>query len=602
MLRAIAPRAAALLTLLATASLAFPALADTPDPSVVPEPVALAGGGLAPPGDTLASGADEIAGEIAVDLDDGLPASEVARLESLYGLRPNSDYSRDHDRIELTDVSPEREEAVLDALSHEKGVKYAEHMEVYRASYVPDDPLYKDQWHLTRVGAESAWEFTCGRGVTVAVVDTGVACFDKGPFSRGTDLAGTRCEGGYNFVSNSREAIDDQGHGTHVAGTIAQTTNNGRGTAGLAFCATLMPVKVLNRYGWGTLASVAEGIRFAADHGAQVINLSLGGSSKSRILEEAVRYAQGKGSLVVAAAGNSGKSVGYPAAYEGVLAVSATDSNDTIAWFSSRGPQVGIAAPGVGVTQQTICQAGRNKCEIFGTFSGTSMASPHVAGSAALLMGIGVTDADAAKEALLTAARPEPSSAAEHRPDLYGAGIVDAAAAVRHEFLRRAALRLGGLFAVLLWIWRWIRRRRGKADFGVGTVLGGLTGAVGLFPVLPWLGGLSRLGTYRWLGELATRPFAEWDLGWSVAWHRWLPLANAFPVIAAMAVFFGIKRLRPTLGGFAAGMTAVLLQLALSLDVASPFGSLTTRVWLLGNAVVCVWLARVALEREGRGA
>ena len=128
MLRVIAPRAVALLTLLTPASLAFPARADAIEAADTP--------------DTLATGAEEILGEIAVDLDDGLPASEVARLESTYGLRPNSDYSREHDRIELTDVSPYREEAVLDALSHEKGVKYAERMEVYRASYVPDDPLY----------------------------------------------------------------------------------------------------------------------------------------------------------------------------------------------------------------------------------------------------------------------------------------------------------------------------------------------------------------------------------------------------------------------------------------------------------------------------
>ncbi len=158
-------------------------------------------------------------------------------------------------------------------------------MALFRASFVPDDPLYASkQWHLARVGAESAWRYTCGQGVKVAVVDTGIACFDKGPFSRGSDLAGTRCEGGWNFVDDSPEAYDDQGHGTHVAGTIAQTTNNGVGTAGLAFCATLMPIKVLNRQGFGSVADVAEGIRFAADEGAQIINMSLGGPIKSRIL------------------------------------------------------------------------------------------------------------------------------------------------------------------------------------------------------------------------------------------------------------------------------------------------------------------------------
>ena len=570
-------------------SVAPPARAD----DVPPEPVATVG-------DTLAASADEMTGEIAVDLDDDLPAADVARIEATYGLRPNSTFSKDHDHIDVGEVSPDREDAVLEALSHERGVAHAERMEVFRASFVPDDPLYKDQWHLKRVGAESAWEYGCGRGVTVAVIDTGVACFDKGPFSRGTDLAGTLCEGGYNFVSDSTEASDDQGHGTHVAGTVAQTTNNGRGTAGLAFCATLMPIKVLNRFGWGTLSNVAEGVRFAADHGAQVINMSLGGSGKSRILEDAVEYAQHKGVLIVAAAGNSGKSVGYPAAYDGVLAVSATDSNDTIAWFSSRGPQVGIAAPGVGVIQQTICENGRNKCELFGTFSGTSMASPHVAGSAALIMGLGVTDASAAKEALLGSARVEPSAATEHKPELYGAGILDVASAAQHTFLRRGLLRLGAFMAVLLWIWRRIRGRRGKIALGVGTLFGGLVGAVGLLPVLPLFGALPRLGAWRWLGELATRPFGEWDVGWSASFHRFLPLANALPVLAATAVFFGIRRLRPTLGGFAAGMTALLLQLAFSLDTATAFGGLATRVWLVANAALCLWLARISLERDVR--
>src|SRR4029077_4358237 len=126
-----------------------------------------------------------------------------------------------------------------------------------------------------------------------------------------------------------------------------------------------------------------------------------------QILEDAVKHAVSKGSLIVAAAGNSGKSVGYPAAYPQVVAVSATDSNDNIAWFSSRGPQIAIGAPGVAVTQQTICNQGRDKCEVFGTFNGTSMAAPHVAGVAALLVGEGVTDPGALKDTLQSTARPK---------------------------------------------------------------------------------------------------------------------------------------------------------------------------------------------------
>jgi serine protease len=557
----------------------------------------LSGGAGAAVDDPLAPSDDEIVGEIVVDLDDGLSSAAIASLEQRYQLGPSSAWSRDHDHIEIGSVSPDREDAVLDALSHEPGVVHAERMEVFRASFVPDDPLYNDQWHLKRVGAETAWEYGCGRGVTVAVVDTGVACFDKGPFSRGSDLAGTRCEGGKNFVNDSDEAYDDQGHGTHVAGTVAQTTNNGRGTAGLAFCATLMPVKVLNKFGWGTLADVAEGVRFAADHGAQIVNMSLGGPRPSRILEDAVDYARDKGVLVVAAAGNSGRAVGYPAAYDGVLAVSATDSNDKIAWFSSRGPQVGIAAPGVGVTQQTICQGGRNKCELFGTFNGTSMASPHVAGSAALLMGLGVTDASAAKGVLTDTARQVPGA----KPELFGAGIVDAGAALRATFMSRLAWRGGFIVALLLWIWRRIRRRGGKPTMTPGTMLGALFGGVGLLPILPLLNLLPRFGEYRWAGELLARPFGEWDVAWSAGLHRWLPLANALPVLGLMAVFFGVKRLRPTLGGFGVGVSALLLQLAVSLDVVGPFGAVATRVWLVANTALCLWLARTALQADKAG-
>ena len=312
----------------------------------------------------IADSAEDVPGEIAVDVRDDVSDADLADLERTYGLHANSTWSRSHDKLETASVALADEGALLDKLSKDPRVETAEPMEVMRAAFVPDDPLYAKQWHLKRVGAEDAWEYTCGEGVTVAIVDTGVACYDKGPFSRGSDLGGTRCENGYNFVHDSTDAYDDHGHGTHVAGTVAQTTNNGKGTAGLAYCARLMPVKVLNKNGWGTLADVAEGIRYAADNGAQVINLSLGGSGKSKILEDAVDHALSKGVIVVAAAGNSGKSVGYPAAYDGVIAVSATDSNDSIAWFSSRGPQVAIAAPGVAVTQQTICDGGRNKCEI----------------------------------------------------------------------------------------------------------------------------------------------------------------------------------------------------------------------------------------------
>jgi serine protease len=569
---------------------------SAPDPSDIGSPITPViainlAGGLQKNGDE--STEEEVFGEVAVELKGDLSPAALAAVKSEYGLQSNSAWSDEHDKLEVALVSTEAAEAaLLERLSHDPRVDVAERMEVMRASFVPNDPLYEKQWHLQRVGAETAWEYACGEGVTVAIVDTGVACFDKGPFSRGSDLTGTRCSGGYNFVSDSPEAYDDQGHGTHVAGTVAQTTNNGKGVAGLAYCARLMPIKVLNRQGWGTLANVAEGIRYAADNGAQVINLSLGGSGRSRILEEAVDHALSKGVVVVAAAGNSGRSVGYPAAYDGVIAVSASDSNDKIAWFSSRGPQVAIAAPGVNVTQQTICDGGRNKCEIFGSFNGTSMASPHVAGAAAMLVGLGVGGPDAVRAALAAGAVPK------DEPQLYGAGILSASASALHVFWTHLGLRALALLLLGVGIARRIRKRGGEPTSWPSMAFGALIGGLGLLPVLPLAHLAARFGDSRWIAELAMRPFGEWDVIFDAGLHRWLPLANALPALALTAVFFGVKRLRPTLGGFALGSAALLSQMAILGDVATPFGGLLTRVWLVANMALCLWIARFGLDRK----
>ena len=573
---------AALFALALVPSAAAAADRDQPSPSA---PADVAFEDMAP---------TEIDGQLAIDLKDSATDEEIASFARAYGLlmRPNSSWSRSHDNFEVADVNPADEDRILSALSKDPLVEHAEHMVLYRASFVPNDPLYDSkQWHLKRVGGETAWNYACGRGVTVAIIDTGVACFDKGPFTKGSDLEGTRCEGGYDFVNDRDEASDDHGHGTHVAGTVAQTTNNGKGVAGLAFCSTLMPIKVLSKGGFGTVANVAEGIRFAADNGAQVINMSLGGPIKSQILEDAVEHAKKRGVLIVAAAGNSGRSVGYPAAYPGVVAVSATDSNDKIAWFSSRGPEVAIGAPGVNVTQQTVCDGGKNKCEVFGTFNGTSMASPHVAGAAAMVVGMGITEPGAVLSALQGSATPK------EEKNLYGAGVLDVGAAVAHAHWLHVGMRLAALASFFVLLGTQIKKRRGQLLTSPLAIVGALIGSVGLLPIAPLLH-LGSFGPMRTALELLMRPFGEWDLFFGVGLHKWLPLANALPAMAGVSFLFGSKLLRPGGGGFALGSAALFAQLAISADVAFGLGSFALRLWMVANLAACLWMARMCLDKK----
>lgn len=547
---------------------------------------------------TFASGVDfgsTLPGEIVVDVKDDLSEDAIADLGREYGLvlRDNSPDVKDDGKVEIADVDPSREDEILAKLAHDPRVEAAEPMGVMRALFTPNDPKFGEQWHMTRVGAEKGWEYACGEGVTVAVVDTGIACYDDKGFMKGTDLAGTTCVDGYNFVGKNTIAADDQGHGTHVAGTIAQTTNNGVGVAGLAHCAKLMPVKVLSARGWGTMADVAEGIRWASDHGAQVINLSLGSSQKSGVVHKAVEHAIAKGTIVVAAAGNSGGSVGYPAAYDGVIAVSATDKNDAIAWFSSRGPEVTIGAPGVGVTQQTICENGKNKCEQWGVFNGTSMASPHVAGAAALLVGQGITDPAAVKAVLTSTATPKEDK------NLFGAGILEAGTAVIHTHWMHVALRLVALFGLFALVARRIKKKGGTMEKGAAKWIGGLAAGVGLLPFLPLTGVPARAGALRWVSELAMKPLGEWDLVLGApGLHKWLPLASALPALGLTLLFFGVRRLRPFAGGVALGSAALLTQLAVSGEAWFAMGPFALRLFAAANVAVCLWLARMSLDAK----
>ncbi|NER50040.1 MAG: peptidase S8 [Symploca sp. SIO1A3] len=286
----------------------------------------------------------------------------------------------------------------------------------------PNDPYYNKQWNLHNINIESAWDETQGSGVTVAVIDSGV--------SNVPDLRNTKFVKGYDFVNDQVDASDDHGHGTHVAGTIAQSTNNGYGVAGVAYEASLMPLKVLGAGGGGTVADIAEAIRFAADNGADVINLSLGGAGESKVMAEAIDYAYQKGVVIIAAAGNANQnSASYPARYPHVIGVSAIDAVGEKAPYSNFGAGVDISAPGGSeagkILQNTINP--KTGESVFAGYQGTSMAAPHVAGVAALIKTTGITEPDEVLAILQQSTRTVEEDPLNH----FGAGHLDAGNAVK---------------------------------------------------------------------------------------------------------------------------------------------------------------------------
>ncbi len=565
--------------------------------------------------------------EVLVNLEDDRDDAEAA-LEAKFGfdLKLNSAHA-DDDNLFITKVPGSMAAALVADLGDDDGVEYAEinaQMSAFEMTtkdadagrYEPNDPLYMFQWHFDQVNAEDAWPLSTGAGVVVAVIDTGVAYKDDNrPRKRGImmpDLEETGMVSGYDFVDDDDAPYDLHGHGTHVAGTVAQSTNNDYGVAGLAFDADIMPLRVLDGDGRGSFSDVADAIRYAADHGADVINMSLGGFFPSSEVNSAVQYASKKGVVVVAAAGNSGSNTkSYPAAFDNVIAVAATQYDRKPTFYSNFGSYVDIAAPGGntlvdqnndgrpdGVMQETLKrgQDGRVSYEpTFALYMGTSMAAPHVAAGAALLVSQGVTNPAEVERILVESAQRD-----KNWDDDYGSGIMDVAAATQRHTTESGLWRViaGGLLAAASLL---TLRRKKQLELGdnpaksVGFWAGWMVGAGALFVVPLWakIGGV--------LGGMTARPLVEWGgLVWGGAWSP--VMASALPVLGVAALALGGKMGRHIAAGFGLATAAVLGVAAwrATADITwlpGIAGGLD-RAWLLANALVCAWIGHTALRRS----
>ncbi|MEW6103467.1 MAG: S8 family serine peptidase [bacterium] len=261
---------------------------------------------------------------------------------------------------------------MIDKLKDNPDVIYVEPNYILKAYITPNDPKFNDQWALPKISAPDAWDIEKGTtSVIIAILDTGIDYNHP-------DLSG-KIIGSQSFVPDEKDPMDGNGHGSHVSGIAGAETNNGTGTAGLAWNCKILAIKCLDKYGYGDNANISLAINYAADNGAKVINMSLGGYNGGNVLKDACDYAYNKGVFIVAAAGNDGiNEKCYPAAYDNVMAVAATDRYDQKAYFSNYGNWVDIAAPGVSILSTTPGNE-------YKSFSGTSMSSPFVAGLAGLL-------------------------------------------------------------------------------------------------------------------------------------------------------------------------------------------------------------------------
>jgi serine protease len=396
----------------------------------------------------------------------------VATAAAAVGARVGGRAGGTGSRVRVLHVAPGRVRATVARLRGMRGVAFAAPNPIARASQVPlpndagirgyPGGLAGLQWNFYGtwgVNALEAWSNLAGhapggRGVRIAVLDTGVAYRHLGRFRRSPDFTGTKFVAPHDFVDRTRYPVDRNGHGTHVAGTIAEATNNALGVSGLAWGATLMPVRVLDARGYGDATTIAKGIRYAVRHGAKVINMSLEFSTSVRRSEipditAALRYADQRGVVVVGSSGNEGEArIAYPARTSNVISVGATTDRGCLSDFSNDGFGLDLVAPGGGndadLSNDPNCQPGLRGGDIYqmtytdsvgrfglpSGYDGTSMAAPHVSAAAALVIASGVLGTRPTPSQVECRLKATAKALGIPGPNrVYGYGLVDAGAA-----------------------------------------------------------------------------------------------------------------------------------------------------------------------------
>lgn len=511
-------------------------------------------------------------GVLVVDLKDDADVDAFAQRHGLT-LEYSAEVSKDEAlvRANVPDLA-----AALAKVKADPAVEVAEAEVKMEALGFPNDPRYAEQWNMRQINAMAGWKAGGGRGVTVAVLDTGV--------SPVADLGDSLLKGGMSFVPGVKAFADGNGHGTHVSGTIAQNTNNGEGVVGVAPNVTIVPFKVLADQGGGSADRIAAAIDEAADRGVDIINMSLGGGY-SEIMNKASADAARRGVLVVASAGNSGREgLGSPASSKEVIAVGSTGPDDEKAPYSTYGEGLEIAAPGGnknkaggGILQSTVDGQGG---QTYAEFQGTSMAAPHVSGALAILLGRGL----APKAAVNTLYATAKDLGGEGYDQTFGHGRIDIGAAINATVYTRGLQRfgLGVGFTVMLVLLVGL----GGREMIAVSVVAGLTAGGAMFLTMFSPG----LMTHWFSLDLLRWP-ALFDPGW-VHNPVWSSALFGLFVMFMMGMF---KRTNLLATGVCVGLGTGLICGGVNQSLAAFEGATLNQWWCVGNGVVLLLAGGVLL-------